>query len=137
MTTKLSGILQFLSFLVCVFLVGCGTAHPPVAKVNGKVTYNGQQAIGGRILFLPVGGGKQGIGTIRSDGTFELGTFAKNDGALVGNHQAMIVRAVFDKARDESLAFRRSEGQWIVVEPETVNEFVIELSSGDWAALAN
>lgn len=128
---------RLLASLLCVCLLGCGKSHPPVAKVMGTVTYEGKPAIGGRVLFLPDGGGKQGLGSIQPDGTFELGTFSTNDGALVGKHHAMLVRVAFDGSQGESLTFQRAEEQRIVVEPNKVNEFTIDLGSREWQKLAD
>ncbi len=123
--------------LICLGMLGCGKAHPPVAKVIGTITFQGKPAVGGRVLFLPDGGGKQGLGTIQLDGRFELGTFSTNDGALLGKHHAMIVRVAFDVKDKKLLTFRRSEEQRIVVEPDKVNEFTIDLGSREWQKLAN
>lgn len=134
---NLTGYSRLLASLLCVCLLGCGKSHPPVAKVMGTVTYEGKPAIGGRVLFLPDGGGKQGLGSIQPDGTFELGTFSTNDGALVGKHHAMVVRSAFDSLGDDLLTFRRAEQQRIVVEPDKVNEFTIDLGSREWQKLAD
>lgn len=123
--------------LTCLSIVGCGQSHPPVAKVIGTVTYQGKPAIGGRVLFLPDGGGKQGLGTIQPDGSFVLGTFSADDGALVGKHHAMLVRVAFDPSGKDELSFRRAEQQWIIVESDKANEFAIELAGQEWQKLSN
>ena len=50
-----------------VMLCGCSN-NAPVAPVNGSVTYQSKPVSSGRVLFLPKGGGKQGLGTIQSNG---------------------------------------------------------------------
>ena len=83
-------------WLVCLLIMalgGCGANHPPVAKVVGSVLFRGQPLAGGKVLFLPEGGGKQGIGSIQSDGSFELTTFKRGDGALVGWHHVVVLKA--------------------------------------------
>lgn len=132
-----AGFLRLLAILICVNLLGCGKAHSPVAKVIGTVTYQGQPATGGRVLFLPAGGGKQGLGSIEPDGTFELGTFSANDGALIGNHHAILVRVAFTSRGDDLLGFRRAEEQRIVVEADKVNEFKFDLGSREWQKLSD
>ncbi len=129
--------MRLFASLLCICILGCGQSHPPVAEVKGTVTYQGKPAISGRVLFLPDGGGKQGLGTIRPDGSFELGTFSADDGALVGKHHAMLVRVAFDPSGKDELSFRRAEQQWIVVESDKTNEFAIELAGQEWQKLSN
>jgi hypothetical protein len=68
-------------------LSGCG--GPNVAKVTGKVTYNGKPVTGGKIMFYPESG-RMALGEIGPDGTFTLTTFKPGDGALVGSHRVVI-----------------------------------------------
>jgi hypothetical protein len=131
-------ILKIFALLSLAILAGgCGESQPTVAEVKGIVSFAGKTAIGGRVLFLPKAGGKQGLGIIQPDGTFDLSTFGTHDGALVGEHQAMIVKAAFENDPDETITFRHAEGQPLVVEPDKVNEFAIELGSREWMKLAD
>lgn len=125
------------TYALVLFVSGCGESHPPVAEVRGTVAWAGKLAIGGRVLFLPKSGGKQGLGIIQPDGTFDLSTFGTRDGALVGEHQAMIVKATFQNDSDETITFRHSDKNLLVVESDKVNEFAIELGSRDWMKLAD
>lgn len=113
--------------------VGCGERHPPVAPVAGVVTYEGQPVTGGRVLFLPLGGGKQGLGTINADGSFRLSTYLTHDGALVGTHRALLVDATLPKGKNESATFKRSKNAPLVVEGGKENQLVIELPGKDWS----
>ena len=92
----------------------------------------GKSVVGGKVLFLPVAGGMQGIGKIETDGSFCLGTFGKRDGALVGEHHAMILNVVPETGSDKELIFRATETQSLTVEPDKTNHFEIELKSPDW-----
>lgn len=82
-------------------LGGCnpGGAKPPLGKVRGTVTNNGQPLTTGSVTFIPIQGkggdtGQIAIGEIESDGTFELTTFNTGDGALVGQHKAIVVASL-------------------------------------------
>jgi hypothetical protein len=73
--------------LPAVLLGGCG--GPNLARVTGKVTYNGKPVTGGKIMFYPESG-RMALGEIGSDGTYTLTTFKPGDGALVGSHRIAI-----------------------------------------------
>ncbi len=70
-------------------LVGCESG-PPMAPVSGRVTFNGKPLEFGTVMFQLSSGGQPARGQIQSDGTFELGTFAAGDGAIVGEHKVRI-----------------------------------------------
>jgi hypothetical protein len=85
--------------LVMAIPMGCGPSggpRPPMGKVSGKVSYKGAPVPRGTISFSPVRGEKGNqssigaVGTIGSDGTFELTTFNTGDGAVVGQHTVTI-----------------------------------------------
>ncbi len=69
-----------------VVYCGCGPRGPALAKVKGKALLNGKPLTKGSIGTLPVAG-RGANGTIQPDGSFELNTFRKGDGALVGTHK--------------------------------------------------
>jgi hypothetical protein len=86
--------------LAVVLLAGCGGATYPRAPVKGRVmTWQGQPATGGVVVFQPVDApGKTGRpaghpgtashGTVEQDGTFTLTAMdgKSGDGAVVGPH---------------------------------------------------
>jgi hypothetical protein len=78
-------------------MVGCGSgARSPGARtapVKGKVTYQGKPVKAGIVTFEPDGAGKEAMGTINSDGTFELTTYKPGDGAVLGNHRVAVGNA--------------------------------------------
>lgn len=74
--------------LVLVFLIsGCGSKFPETASVKGTVSYGGKPVGNGTILFTPEGKGNAATGEIQADGTFQLTTFQRNDGAVVGAYK--------------------------------------------------
>jgi hypothetical protein len=86
------------SFVLAIVLLsscwGCGSnAAPYVGKtvpVKGKVTYKGKLLTQGQIVFEPDNSGREAHGSIQPDGTFELSTFAKGDGAVPGTHRIAV-----------------------------------------------
>lgn len=73
-------------------LVGCGggAERKPTAEVTGVVFYEGKPVTGGTVYFAPRGEGttpgKGGAGYVQADGTFTVGTYKDDDGAVIGNH---------------------------------------------------
>lgn len=79
-------------------VLGCGDpAPPPLAKVNGKVTYQGKPLTMGRVLFVPIAPKQDGSreypagGSIGEDGNYELTTIEKGDGAAIGEHKVVVM----------------------------------------------
>ena len=78
-----------------VAVAGCGggAGKRPVAKVSGKVTFNGQAVTSGTVSLFPVNAakvteaGKHGICVIQSDGSFKASTYGEFDGAIIGKHR--------------------------------------------------
>jgi hypothetical protein len=80
----------FTAFLAAYALVcaGCG-AKSSVAQVHGKVELDGKPLQSGAVSTIPLAG-RGAHGAIR-DGSFELGTFGQNDGALIGTHKVAVI----------------------------------------------
>jgi hypothetical protein len=77
--------------LILAAALGCGgrSTYP----VRGKVVFpDGTPLPGGRVIAEPTDATHQvsARGEIQPDGTFELGTFTDNDGALEGEHHVLI-----------------------------------------------
>src|SRR5437868_14843602 len=79
-----------LATLACV--VGCG--HGKTAPVNGRVKLkDGSDASvlkGYSLTFEAEGGKSSAVGDVNPDGTFQLSTFAANDGAVPGKYRVAI-----------------------------------------------
>lgn len=70
---------------------GCSSENRiATGTVSGVVTYNGDPLQIGSLLFVPVGGGPSAEGNIGADGSFEMGTYDDDDGAVLGEHKVMI-----------------------------------------------
>jgi hypothetical protein len=80
-------------------IAGCGGAggsRPPMGKVSGKVLVDGKPLTTGSITFIPITGkggetGQNAMGDIGPDGSFTLTTFDTDDGAILGQHKAIII----------------------------------------------
>ncbi|MGE3821596.1 MAG: hypothetical protein AB7I30_19470 [Isosphaeraceae bacterium] len=77
-------------------MIGCSNDNGlNLAKVSGKVTYNGQPVTAGEILFLPDESqgaiGPPASGSIGSDGTYVMSSEESGDGAVVGVHRVGVI----------------------------------------------
>ncbi len=71
--------------------LGCsGKSTPETSTVQGKVTYQGNPVTQGVILLTPEGSGQAATGEIQTDGSFQLTTFKKNDGARPGKYRVAV-----------------------------------------------
>ena len=61
-----------------------------MAPVKGKVLLDGRPLTTGNVGTIPTAG-RGAHGDIQADGTFELFTYSKNDGALLGKHKVGVV----------------------------------------------
>ncbi|WP_417378405.1 carboxypeptidase regulatory-like domain-containing protein [Gimesia sp.] len=90
--------LKLIPVLILYFsLTSCSqgpTDTPPLAPVKGVVTLDGKPLTTGTIQFTPDKDrgttGRMALGGIKEDGTFELMTIKKGDGAQVGHHLVSI-----------------------------------------------
>ena len=79
--------------LVCS---GCNSKPYELARVSGVVTLYGEPLRNATVSFEPKGGGGKSIvgpgslGTTDDEGRYELRTFKKERGAVVGNHTVRI-----------------------------------------------
>jgi hypothetical protein len=76
--------------ILAVTAAGCGPSRPAVAPVRGQITLGGEPVKTGVVWFYPATSGRPAIGEIGADGRYTLGTFAKEDGAMLGSHVVVI-----------------------------------------------
>jgi len=84
-------VVSGLCFLLLAAGCGGGGNQLETAEVTGKVTYKGEPLHIGSVLFTPAGGGPSAQANIDRNGYYTLGTYALDDGAVLGKHQVMIV----------------------------------------------
>lgn len=79
---------------LCLF-AGCNTRDPnlpEVARVEGVVMFKGKPLPEGEVHLHPEDtNSNPGIGMIEKDGTFQLSTYERHDGATVGKHKVTII----------------------------------------------
>lgn len=79
---------------LCLF-AGCNSRDPnlpEVARVEGLVMFKGKPLPEGEVHFHPEDTKcNPGSGMIEKDGTFQLSTYARHDGATVGKHKVTII----------------------------------------------
>jgi hypothetical protein len=133
---RLPGRIRWLLLFAVVLLSGCGQEYS-VAPARGVVTVQSRPVTGGRVLFLPVAGGKQALGTIGADGTFVLTCYKNGDGAQVGlNHVVLVDVTTGGLAKPES--YRAAKTNRLQVEAGKENVFAIELGERNrWEQMAD
>ena len=120
----------------CLLLLGgCNDGNPQRVAVEGKVLVDGEPLTRGSIMFVPEGG-RPSSSRIASDGSFVLGCFHDNDGALLGVHKvAVIAKTIVSDSKVKWHAPRRynnymNSGLTVEV-TEPIHDLVIELTTED------
>ena len=74
--------------------LGCSSKSdfPATATVRGKVTYNGKPVSEATVAFLCDGAPRQAIGQTDETGSYQLSTFQKYDGAVIGTHVVTVTK---------------------------------------------
>ncbi|MCA9069380.1 MAG: hypothetical protein KDA84_10675, partial [Planctomycetaceae bacterium] len=109
---------SFLLLLPVFALIGCGPERFPTAPASGEVTYNGKRVTGGTITLVPINEdgserkGKPALGDISQEGLFELTTYEKGDGAMVGKHRVVYTPPEnIDEEEESETVGTNSEGE--------------------------
>ena len=83
--------------IVCLPVLGCGESQIPTYPVSGTVVFeDGSPARTGTVELESLDHKLTAAGTIREDGSFELGTYESNDGACAGQHRAIVVQLIIN-----------------------------------------
>ena len=95
---KVLALLKF-NWLAVLFLVGlsqilgCGSDQVPTHAIEGIVEFeDGSPLKFGNIEFYSAEHKVNASGKINRDGTFTVGTYSENDGAVAGNQQIAILQ---------------------------------------------
>lgn len=76
-------------------LSGCGEQRPATYPTRGRVVFSdGKPVMLGTVELLSENGSLNAQGAIQPDGTFVLGTFASDDGAVAGAHKAIVMQLI-------------------------------------------
>jgi hypothetical protein len=93
---------------------GCGGNRPSTATVRGTVELDGRLLNGfdhGGVVFTPKGG-RMAKGVIETDGSFQLSSFGRGDGAIIGTAHVTVSATVDDP---EAKTVDRGVGvRWII-----------------------
>ena len=81
-----------LTIALMVLAVGCGKRGPEIAPVEGMVTFQDKPLASANVMFTPKEGGRPATGTTDEQGQFQLTTFQKSDGAIVGEYDVIITK---------------------------------------------
>ena len=82
--------LAFLLSLASLITIGCGDSGPPVGQVQGTVTIDGKPPGAPlRVSFLP-SNGRSSSALSDSSGNYIMRFTARQDGAIVGEHEVRI-----------------------------------------------
>ncbi len=82
--------------IACVLLSGCGQSRPMTYPITGKVQFDDGAPV--RMGFVELRSKStppvNARGRIESDGSFKVGTYSADDGALAGDHEAIIIQVL-------------------------------------------
>jgi hypothetical protein len=127
----------YLACLCSLLLIhGCGfQASPPprTYPVRGKVVLAGGEPLAGAVVTLHPKDppGNEALGYVETDGTFKMGTFAKEDGAIPGRYvvtvEPLANRTPGGKAKPNALVARIPRRYW---GPET-SQLEVEVKAQD------
>jgi hypothetical protein len=147
--SRLSAFLPrwFLALLIPAACVGCSKSSHDLAPVRGVVTIDGQPFAGGKVMFAPVAkgesrnAGRAAFGRLQPDGTFTLTSYDADDGAVVGEHWATLIRledvSLGEGASTAANALppfsRVTYSQRITVLPDQENEVTLAFTRQDIA----
>jgi hypothetical protein len=113
--------------IVCFFLAGCSGGGPPLGKVSGTVTLDGQPLEGAAVQFDP-GNVRPASGTTDSQGRYELVFTSESKGAVLGTNTVRIYPKTSDEAGDNLPA---SEIVEIPAKYNTESTLTAEVKEGD------
>jgi len=75
--------------VVSLMVLGCAEDGPPIGKVTGTVTLDGQPLENAIVSFVPKAGGRASVGTTNAQGKYQL-SYVERVGALIGSHKVSI-----------------------------------------------
>lgn len=120
---------KLLLFLVLTSVcAGCGPKRPTTAPVKGKVLLDGRPLTTGNVGTFPTAG-RGAHGDIQPDGTFELHTYSKNDGALLGKHKVGVVAYDTSGPKGPESPYGKLLVPQVYTNPET-SGFTIDVQPG-------
>src|SRR5205085_8418079 len=78
--------------LIGSLAAGCGGGKGGTSGVRGRITYKGKPVAKANVSFTPVeGASRAAAGLTDTNGTYSLGTFSTNDGAIPGKYRVSVI----------------------------------------------
>ena len=82
-------------FSLLLLPIGCGDKQRSTYPARGRAIFSdGKPVMLGTVELLSEDGTLNAQGTIQPDGTFVLGTFASEDGAVEGTHKVIVMQMI-------------------------------------------
>lgn len=122
---------------ILIASVGCGPSRPPAYPAKGRVVFpNGSSVKTGTVELKSRQHGTHARGTIEADGSFVLTTYEKDDGAVAGLHDCVVVQMILAEDAKFRLhgtygvvhtrfASYATSGLTCTVEPKASNDIVL------------
>ncbi|MGE0378102.1 MAG: hypothetical protein AB7I48_16265 [Planctomycetaceae bacterium] len=126
--------LVFSAALSTLTLAGCfGSSGLETAEVRGRVVMNGQPVTSGRVVFFPAnpvgkGAGKPAQAMLDSDGEFDLRTYGRSDGAVIGDHRITVLSNPDPSSGEDAKTLGTPNPSKVTVKAGETNEFEIVLT---------
>lgn len=111
---------RYVAALALLVAAGCGDARLKTYPVTGVVQFeDGQPVPSGVIEFRASGSAPVARAKIGHDGSFTLGTFTADDGAVAGRHQVIVVQhaMIESAANDPEHSYEHGAHQTTLVDP--------------------
>jgi hypothetical protein len=137
-------LLKWSLALILATCIGCSKSPHDLAPVRGVVTIDGQPFAAGKVMFAPIAkgesrnAGRAAFGRLQPDGTFTLTSYDADDGAVVGEHWATLIRledASLGEGASASNALppfsRVTYSQRITILPNQENEVTLAFTRQD------
>lgn len=131
------GVSIIAASLAAATLCGCfGSRGLETAEVRGRVMMNGQPVTAGRVVFFPTspvgkGAGKPAQALLNEDGEFELRTYGRSDGAVIGEHRVTVLSTPDPSSGEDVQTLGTPNPAKVTVKAGEVNEFEIVLTARD------
>lgn len=96
---------QAVFVFVCFIPLACSNSDSRVYPVRGVVFFKGQPASGAAVHFHPLDKeeGTTAYAEVKEDGSFELSTYATNDGAEAGDYVVTITWREVTQGEEETI----------------------------------
>jgi hypothetical protein len=118
--------------LASVIVFGCSNSGQlETAPVSGRVLLDGKPLTFGVVTFVP-SLGRAAKGDVQADGSFRLGTYKGDDGAIIGKHKASVI-AIRPSASGGSSA-ERTDSVFVLPSSYAIPEesgFEFEVKAGE------